>query len=266
MKAIRALVAGLGWTVAAVAQAAEPLPFDYHCGPEVAAAPHPPAQGWRHADDGTLPLDPTAPHCWLRVDLTRLGSKVLRISGAGGEKEVTAYAADGRVVASAHDLRDRDQAIVGSRYVLFPTLRPELGLVDLRVYHRTRPLRVEAADLVESVQAVRNVDFATVATGALWSVLALAALALGFVNRDRAQFVLSAALAWLALGAWSDISSSLDPRFAAPWWMGYVWITGFQQFGLLAAAQVLRLRERAPRWNLAMLVWRHCSSYLFRSY
>jgi len=254
VKIIRALVAGLGWTVAAVAQAAEPLPFDYHCGPEVAAAARPPAQGWRHTDDGTLPRDPTAQHCWLRVDLTRLGSKVLRVSGAGGQNEITVYAPDGRVLASARERRDRDQAIVGSRGILFPTLRPELGPVDLRVYRHTSPLRVQAADLVESVQADRNFDFATVATGALWSVLALAALVLGFVNRDRAQFVLSAALAWLALGAWSDISGSLDPRFAAPGGTGYVWLTGFQQFGLLAAAQVLRLRERAPRWNLAMLL------------
>jgi hypothetical protein len=204
-------------------------------------------------DDGTLPRDPTAQHCWLRVDLTPLGSKVLRVTGAGSQTEITVYAADGRVLASMRERRDRDQAIVGSRGVLFPTLRPELGRLDLRIYRHTSPLRVEAADLVESVQAQRNADFATVATGALWSVLALAALVLGFVNRDRAQFVLSAALGWLALGAWSDLSSSLDPRFAAPGGTGYIWLTGFQQFGLLAAAQVLRLRERAPRWNRAML-------------
>lgn len=213
---MRALVAVLGWAVAAVAQAAQPLPFDYHCGPEVAAAARPPAQGWQHVDDGTLPRDPMAEHCWLRVDLTRLGSKVLRITGARGEKEVTVYAADGRLLASARELRDRDQAIVGSSGVLFPTLRPEFGLVDLRIYRHTAPLHVETADLVESVQADRDRDFLSVAIGTLSLVLALTALALGFVNRDRAQFVFSAAFAWFALGAWSDIGSSLDPRMAAP--------------------------------------------------
>lgn len=237
----------------AAAQAAVPLPFDYHCGPDVAAAARPPAEGWQHANDATLPRDPAAQHCWLRVDLTQLGSKVLRITGARGEKEITVYAADGRVLASARELHDRDRAIVGSRGVVFPTLRSELGRVDLRVYRHKAPLRVEAADLVESVQADRNSDFVSVAVGTLSLLLALAALALGVVNRDRGQFVFSAAFAWFALSAWSDISSSLDPRVAAPGITAYVWITVYQQFGLLAAAQVLRLRERAPRWNLAML-------------
>ena len=254
MKAIHALVALLGWTVAAVAQAAEPLPFDYHCGPDVATAARPPAQGWTHVDDGTLPPDPTAQHCWLRIDLTRLGSKVLRMTGENGEKEITVYAADGGVLASVRELRDRHQAIVGSRSVLFPTLRPELGRVDVRAYRRTLPLYVEAADLVESVQADRDRDFLRVASGTLWSVLALAALVLGVINRDRAQFFLSAVFAWLVLTEWSGISSSLDPRFAAPPGLSYFWLTGYSVFELLAAAQLLRLRERAPRWNLAMLV------------
>ena len=112
------------------------------------------------------------------------------------------------------------------------------------------------ADLADVVaRTFSDRDFPSVAIGTLSLVLTLAALALGFVNRDRAQFVFAAAFAWFALGAWSDISSSLDPRVAAPRWMSqYVWVSGYQLFGLLAAAQVLRLRERAPRWNLAMLV------------
>src|SRR6476659_4803857 len=166
---MRALVAVLGWAVAAVAQAAPPLPFDYHCGPEVEAATRPLDAGGQHVDNGTLPLAPTAQHCWLRVDLTQLGSKVLRISGSRGDKEITVYAADGRVLASARELRDRDQAIIAFRGVLFPALRPELGRVDVRIYYsHTRPLQVEAADLAESVQEARDVDFPIVATGTLW--------------------------------------------------------------------------------------------------
>jgi hypothetical protein len=251
--------------VAAVAQAAEPLPFDYHCGPDVATAARPPEQGWTHVDDGTLPRDPTAQHCWLRVDLTPLGSKVLRVTGAGSQTEITVYAADGRVLASMRERRDRDQAIVGSRGVLFPTLRPELGRLDLRVYRRTSPLRVEAADLVESVQAERNIDFATVATGALWSVLALAALVLGFVNRDRAQFVLSA-----ALGGWRSApgrisaarSIRVSQRRGGRATSGSLVFSssGYWQQPKCCGCASARRAGTSPCW-----LSRHCSSHLFCS-
>ena len=86
---------------------------------------------------------------------------------------------------------------------------------------------------------------------------ALVAVALGVLGRDGGQFVFAALFAWLAIGEWQFISPLLPAALASGVWPPGAWDCPWNVLMLLAAAQLMRLRERAPRharWMIATAV------------
>ncbi len=255
LMAIAALALAL---VAGPVRAQQPVPFDYRCD-AAAAATTPgalPADGWQRAEDGVLSRAAGSP-CWLRIDVARLAPRTLRASSAGYSMEVAVFTHDGRPLAAARLVGPRQQVIVGSEAVgsslmLFPTLRAEHGPVLLHVV-RGRNVSITAVDLAQAVQTGRNFVFVHLGLGLFYALVTLAAVLLGVFGRDRGQFAFAALFAWLALGEWQFISPSLPAdlaRAAWPWgpWPWGPWACVWNTLTILAAAQLLRLRERAPRW------------------
>ncbi len=109
-------------------------------------------------------------------------------------------------------------------------------------------------DLAQAVQAERNYVFVHLGVGVFYVLVALVAALLGVLGRDRGQFVFAALFAWLAIGEWQNISPSLPAGLASGVWPLAVWDCVWNLLMLLAAAQLLQVRERAPRWNRWMVV------------
>src|SRR5207344_588598 len=104
------------WLMVGSAHAQEPVPFDYRCDAAAAAATPAalPADGWKRAEDGLLPLAAGSP-CWLRIDVARLAPRVLAV-GRFSQKdmEVAVFSRDGRPLASARYTGKRDRVLVGA--------------------------------------------------------------------------------------------------------------------------------------------------------
>ena len=258
MKWLAALVALALWLLVGSAHAQEPVPFDYRCD-AAAAATTPvalPADGWQRAEKGLLPRAAGSP-CWLRIDVARLAPRTLS-AGPFSQKpmEVAVFSRDGRRLASARRAGPRDQVIVGQdsglSRMLFPTLRAEDGPVLMHV-QRSRDVTLTAEDLVRAVQAEVNYGFLHLGVGLFYAIVTLAAALLGVFGRDRGQFVFAALFAWVALGEWQTISPSLPAGLASSVWPPAVWVGVWNCLMLLAAAQLLQVRERAPRWNRWMI-------------
>ena len=258
MKRGVALAALALWVLLGSAQAQEPVAFDYRCD-AVAAQTTPaglPADGWQRAEDGKLPRAAASP-CLLRIDVGRLAPRTLGAISAG-QMEVIVYSRAGRALAAATKVGAREQVIVGDLEfgdwrVLFPTLRAEDGPVLMRV-ERSRDVTLTAVDLAQAVQAGRNYGFVHLGLGVFYVIVALVAAALGVLARDRGQFVFAALFAWLAVGAWQNISPLLSAGLASGVLPPGVGPGVWNALMLFAAAQLLQLRERAPRWNRWMIV------------
>ena len=256
-----AAVAALAlWLLVGSAHAQEPVPFEYRCDIAAAAATPAalPADGWQRAEDGVLPRAAGSP-CWLRIDVAPFAPRILGV-GRFSQKsmEVAVFSRDGRPLASARYAGPRDQVIVGSHesglsQMLFPTLRAEDGPVLMRV-QRSRNVTLTAEDLVRAEQADRNFSSVHLGLGLFYALVALVAAALGGLGRDRGQFVFAALFAWLALGEWTSISPSLPAGLASGVWPPLLWQSVWHLLTLLAAAQLLQLRERAPHWYRWMVV------------
>jgi len=250
-----ALAALALWVLVGSARAQEPVAFDYRCD-ATAAATTPaglPADGWQRAEDGRLPRVAGSP-CWLRIDVARLAPRVLSM-GPFSQKpmEVAVFSSDGRPLASASRAGPRDQVIIGiagqtNARMLFPTLRADDGPVLMRV-HRSGGVSLRAVDLVRSVQGYQNYTLVHFGIGVLYVIVTLLAASLGVLGRDRGQFVFAALFAWLAIGEWRTISESLPAALAAGVWSRDIWDSVWSALLMLAATQLLQLRERAPRWN-----------------
>jgi signal transduction histidine kinase/ActR/RegA family two-component response regulator len=256
--AVVALVALALWLLVGSVHAQEPVPFDYRCdaAASVTTPAGLPADGWQRADDGRLPRAASSV-CWLRVDVARLAPRTLSASSAGYNMEVAVFTHDARPLAAARLAGPREQVIlgteaVGSSRMLFPTLRAEHGPVMLRV-ERSRNLSIAAVDLAHAVQHERNFVLIHTGLGLFYALVTLAAVLLGVLGRDRGQFAFAALFAWLAIGEWQFISPSLPVDWASaawPWgpWPWGPWACVWNTLTILAAVQLLRLRERAPRW------------------
>jgi signal transduction histidine kinase/ActR/RegA family two-component response regulator len=247
--------------LAGSAHAQAPVPFDYRCD-SVAAATTPaalPADGWQRAEDGVLPRAAGSP-CWLRIDLAPLAPRVLSVGPDFQTPiEVAVFSRDGRPLASASRAGVRHQVIVGlpdtlppASQLLLPTLRAEEGPVLMRL-QRASAVTLTARDLVRSVQAQDNYNFARLGSGVVSLIATVAAVLLGVVGRDRGQFVFAALFAWSAINGWQAISPSLPASLACGVWPLSVLDGVWGCLMLLAAAQMLQLRERAPRWNRWMI-------------
>ncbi len=261
MKWVAALAAVVLSVLVGSVHAQEPVPFDYRCD-AAAAATTPaglPADGWQRAEGGVLPRAAGSP-CWLRIDVAPFAPRIMGV-GRFSQKgmEVAVFSRDGRPLASARYAGPRNQVLVGSddrggiSQMLFPTLRAEDGPVLMRV-QRSRDVTVTAEDLVRAEQAERNYSFVHLGLGLFYSLATLVAALLGGLGRDRGQFVFAALFAWLALGEWRSISVSLPAGLASGVWPLAVWECVWHLLTLLAAARLLQVRERAPRWYGAMIV------------
>ena len=259
VKRSAALAALALWLLVGSAHAQEPVPFDYRCG-AAAAATTPaalPADGWQRAEDGLLPSAAGSP-CWLRIDVARFAPRILVAASRRQEIEVAVYSRAGRPLAATRHTGPREQVIVGrvefgGVRTLFPTLRAEDGPVLMHV-QRGRVVSIMAADLARAVQADRNYSFVHLGVGLFFAIVTLVAAVVGVLGRDRGQFVFGALFAWLALGEWQFISASLPADLASDVWSPAVWDCVWNLLTILAAAQLLQLRERAPRWYRWMLV------------
>jgi signal transduction histidine kinase/ActR/RegA family two-component response regulator len=250
------------WMPAESARGQGPVAFDYRCDAAASAATPAslPADGWHRAEDGKLPRAAGSP-CWLRIDVARFAPRTLSV-GPYSQKpmEVAVFSRDGRPLASVSRPGPRDQVVIGlgsdgstwSR-VLFPTVRAEDGPVLMHV-QRSRDMTVTAENLSLAVQAESNFTVLHLGLGVFTALVALVALGLGVLGRDRSQFAFAALFAWLAFGRWASISPSLPQALAIGVWLFYVWSPVFAALQMLAAAQLLQARERAPRWNRWMLV------------
>ena len=249
-----ALAALVLWALVGRAQAQEPVPFDYRCD-AAAAATTPaalPADGWQRAADGVLPRAAGSP-CWLRIDVAPFAPRVLSVGRLSQKNmEVAVFSPDGRSLASARYAGPRKQVVVGSHdtgisQMLFPTLRAEDGPVLMRM-QRSRTVTLTAVDLVQAEQAERTYTFGHLGFGVFYAIIALAATVLGVFSRDRGQLVFAALFAWLVFGEWKNISPSLPAGVASGVWPPLVWEGVWNLLTILAAAQLLHLRERARRW------------------
>jgi signal transduction histidine kinase/ActR/RegA family two-component response regulator len=241
--------------------AQEPVAFDYRCD-ATATATTPaalPADGWQRAEDGVLPRA-AGSLCWLRIDIAPLAPRVLSVGpDFQTPMAVAVFSRDGRPLATASRAGVRHQVIVGlpdtlppSSQLLFPTLRAEEGPVLMRV-QRASAVTLTARDLVRSVQAQDNYTFVRLGAGVVSLIAMLAAVLLVVVGRDRGQFVFVALFAWSAINGWQAISPSLPASLAGGVWPLSVLDGVWNCLTLLAAAQMLQLRQRAPRWNHAMV-------------
>ena len=236
------------------AHAQQPVAFDYRCDAAAAVATPEalPADGWQGAEKGLLPRAAGGP-CWLRIDVAGLAPRVLSVGPFSQQNmEVAVFSRDGRRLASARRAGPRDQVIVGQgsghSRMLFPTLRAEDGPVLMHV-QRSRDVTLTAEDLVRAVQAEQNYSFAHLGLGLFYAIVTLAAALLGVLSRDRGQFVFAALFAWVVLGEWQAVSPSLPAGLASSVWPRALWDGVWNCLMLLAAAQLLQVRERAPRWN-----------------
>ncbi|HEY6136122.1 MAG TPA: ATP-binding protein [Rubrivivax sp.] len=246
--------------LAGSANAQAPVPFDYRCdaAASVTTPAALPADGWQRAEDGVLPRAVGSP-CWLRIDVAPFAPRILGM-GRFSQKdmEVAVFSRDGRPLASARFPGKRDQVLVGSddsgiSQMLFPTLRAVDGPVLMRV-QRSRNVTLTAEDLVGAEQAERNYGFVHLGFGLLYALVTVVAALLGVFGRDRGQFVFAALFAWLAIGQWRGISPSLPAGLASGVWPPAVWECVWHLLTLLAAAQLMQVRERAPRWYRRMIV------------
>ena len=248
------------WLLVGSAHAQERVPFVYRCDAAAAVATPAalPADGWLRANGGKLPRAAGSP-CWLRVDVARLAPRVLSVGRLSplNITEVAVYSRDGRPLAFAGRRGPRDEVLVGnedgtSRGLLFPTLRAEDGPVLMRVQH-SYGVTLTAVHLVPSVLGEQHLLMVHLSVGVLYLIVTLVATALGVFGRDRGQFVFAALFAWLAIVEWGGISPSLPAALASGVWPPAVWDSVYNMILALAAAQLLQLRERAPRWNRWMM-------------
>jgi signal transduction histidine kinase len=259
-EATRHLAALALWALVGSAHAQEPVPFEYRCDAAAATATPAalPADGWQRAEDGLLPRAAGSP-CWLRVDVARLAPRVLNVGRFSQQNmEVAVFSRDGRRLASARYAGPRDQVIVGSddstiSRMLYPTLRAEEGPVLMHV-QRSLDVTLTAVDLVRAVQAEQNYNFVHLGVTLFYAIVTLVAALLGVLGRDRGQFVFAALFAWLAIGEWRGISPSLPSGLASGVWPPRVWECVWHVLTLLALAQFLQVRDRAPRWQRWMIV------------
>ena len=239
----------------AAAQAAA-MAFEYRCDAAAAAATVPaalPEEGWLKASEEQVPLASHTPPCWLRVAPAALAGRTLRFRPANTLTTITVYSQTGQAIASVRPGGEREQSIVGSTGILFPTLRAEDGTIYLRVQPASDPLELTAVDLPAQMQAEHDRDFFSFARGVICAVAAVVAAVLGWRSRDRAQFVFAALFAWSALEEWMALSALLTPGIAVPRWLTVTWLSVINALWMLAADQVLRLAERAPRWHRVVL-------------
>ena len=234
----------------------EPVPFDYRCG-AAAAATTPaalPADGWQRAEDGELPRAAGRP-CWLRIDVARFAPRILSVLGSRHTMEVAVYSHDGRRLAAA------SHAGPASRSSSAPTWSPPNAVPDAawrrwpgararaahpRIFHRSRgpgPGRAGRAQL----------RFVHLGVGVFYVIVALAAALLGVLGRDRGQYIFAALFAWLAIGEWQNISPRCLPTWPAVVWPLALFDSVWSCLHILAAAELLQVRERAPRWNRWMV-------------
>jgi signal transduction histidine kinase/ActR/RegA family two-component response regulator len=252
------------WLFASSAHAQERVPFDYRCD-AAAAATTPaglPADGWQRAADGLLPRAAGSP-CWLRVDIARFAPRTLGVGWySQKDMKVAVFSRDGRPLASAlRSTRARDQALVGIdnasgfSKLLFPTLHAADGPVLMHV-QRSRDVTVTADNLVQATQGEWNYDVVHVGLGLLYFIVTLVAVVLGTLGRDRGQFVFAALFGWLAIGEWTvHIGPSLPAGLAGGWSPNSLaWELISTLLTFLAAAQLLQLRQRAPRWHRWMVI------------
>jgi signal transduction histidine kinase/ActR/RegA family two-component response regulator len=245
------------WAIAQCAHAQAPMPFDYRCDAATATPAALPTDGWQRAEDGVLPRA-AGSQCWLRIDVARFAPRVLGAVSSRQDMEVAVYSHDGRPLAAARGAGPRDQVIVGpvefgGQRMLFPTLRTQDSPVLMHV-QSSRGLSIVVVDLASAVQADRNYSFVHLGLGLVYTLVALVAALLGVLGRDRGQFAFGALFAWLALGEWQNISASLPAGLASGVWPPAVFNCVWNLIYILAAALMLQVRERAPRWYGRMIV------------
>ncbi|MEO7761936.1 MAG: ATP-binding protein [Casimicrobiaceae bacterium] len=241
--------------------AAEPqaLPFTYRCGAELTFEQALIAEGWTAARGGLLPREAGNP-CWLRIDVAHLAPRVLSMRGAGGEKAVTLYDSRGGKLAAARDLGVRGDAIVSAREeissMLFPTLNTSEVQVFARVDRSARNVRVQAVDLIPTLLGDRQYESLHVGVAAASAVLALLAVMLAVLNRDRGQllFALYFGLLFVRELVGTEVSLALTPAFAGfMWWRRAIDPLLSAAF-TVSMALMLRLSSRWPGMNRGVLV------------
>jgi len=244
---------------AMAANAQRPVPFDFRCGDDAAVpapAALPPAVlsgDWQRAEDATLARD-AGVACWVRIDNAAFAPLVLRVRGDVNRKDIVVFGRDRERLAAARDIGPRDRVLVGSGSgqgaMLFPTLGATDGPLVLHVGpSEGRRLRFDAVDLAATVQEDREFDFLHQTFAVLHAAIAVAALALGLLTRDRTLFLFSGAFAGTAAWEWlvSGLNVSIDPGFGAARWLRDVINHGQSGLNLLTCIVMLETRKRVPR-------------------
>jgi signal transduction histidine kinase/ActR/RegA family two-component response regulator len=247
--------------VAGVVQADDALPFDFACGPvasgDVAAVP---AEAWTPATDGRLRGRAGNP-CWVRLDRAAIPEgRVLRLQGAGGHKAVVIYDAQQHRLADAADFGARHQALVsagdGQGSMSFPTLPSAAGPLYLHIDRALYRVQFDAVELSASESAERRYELLHVSFALGCALVAVIALLLGAVGRDRQQWIFALLFAWLMVDEWvnSGLALSLTPQFTAARWLNPLTDSVSNFIVLLASVMLMELRRLAPRLRGALLV------------
>lgn len=149
--------------LASISAHADPIPIDYCCGGDISIANGAPADGWTHADSSRVP-GRTGNSCWIRIDVSSLAPRVLQISGADGSKDAALFDGSGKPLATARDVGERSQAIVGSggdvSRMLFPALQTASTPIYARVERSRYAVVISTVDLTPSIQSEREMCMA----------------------------------------------------------------------------------------------------------
>ena len=259
MRILRAAAAALLCFLATAAHGQQPVPLDYRCEGDVpvtapvAAVPDMQQGAWKRADNGRLERD-AANACWLRIDAAAFAPLVLRVRGDLNAKNIVVFGRDGGRLAAARDFGARDRVLVGSGggrgAMLFPTLRATDAPLFLHLAPGDGyPLSFDAVDLAATVQGDRGFDFVHQSFAVLHAAIALAALALAVLTRDRTLLLFAGTFASMSTWEWMSFNqtASMNPGFSANRWVSGVVIYAHSGLNLLTCNVMLETRTRVPR-------------------
>lgn len=271
MKFLLAIILAL----AALACRAGALPIDYRCNGDPNLLPDlTQTDAWTHAVDGVLPRLAGRDPCWVRVDVSGLGSQVLSIRNEILSTHLTLKVQltdqQQNVLAEGQGSGLRYNAIVNSNGMLFPTIAPALNSVLVRVQRQgfngevRSSVLVESVDLASATQSARNHDIFHFSVASAYLMVAIFFAVLTLALHDGIYLIFTAYLLVFAVSELFDppviltISSNL-----APFWLHLIdatLIPAGTAFTTLAYVRLGKFDLHAPALN--RLGWALAAAYL----
>ena len=244
-------------TFAALAQAGSPLPIEYLCAKGLQSLDGPaPAGAWVTASDGVLPQD-AGRTCWVRVTAPAARDGQLTLTARAATLEhITVRDEQGRVVAAGSDANGRaglDLSLSDGGTAL-SILAHEVARsrLEVQLQRRANSVTFRAAAPGETAAESARTASRLTAIVTLFGLLTVLSLGLAAWGQDRGQAILAgyfaAASLWFLAGWTGLLLIWIDPLPALRALVPLVSPLA-NAFSCAALVVILRLPERAPRWE-----------------